>query len=148
MHSIRNIYECLKFFYVNVHFHLYCATFPSSKPPKCQNHNFDKIMQKREIIFVFLPNTSHFMHLQSVRQKKGNIHNKTNKYRWHFRSKPHQTTSFIKYISLHFLMTTVSKFMNPIIMVIWNAAMFIFFQLFEDTSRSIWKYIYLNIAIY
>ena len=65
---------------------------PSSKPPKCQNHNFDKIMQKKEIIFVYLPNTSHFMHFQSVRQKKGNIHNKTNEYRWYFRSKPHQTT--------------------------------------------------------
>ena len=50
-------------------------------------------MQKREIIFVNLPNTSHFMHFQSVRQKKWNIHNKTNEYRWHFRSKPHQTTS-------------------------------------------------------
>ena len=55
-------------------------------------------MQKREIIFVYLPNTSHFMHFQSVRQKKGNIHNKTNKYRWHFRSKPHQTTSLRLYV--------------------------------------------------
>ena len=55
-------------------------------------------MQKREIIFVYLPNTSHFMHLQSVRQKKFNIHYKTNKYRWHFRSKPHQTTSLRKHI--------------------------------------------------
>ena len=44
-------------------------------------------MQKREIIFVNLPFTSHFMHFQSVRQKKWNIHNKTNEYRWHFRSK-------------------------------------------------------------
>ena len=52
-------------------------------------------MQKKDIIFVYLPNTSHFMHFQSVRQKKGNIHNKTNKYRWHFRSKPHQTTSLM-----------------------------------------------------
>ena len=50
-------------------------------------------MQKMEIIFVYLYNTSHFMHFQSVRQKKGNIHNKTIKYRWHFRSKPHQATS-------------------------------------------------------
>ena len=50
-------------------------------------------MQKKEIIFVYLPNTSHFIHFQSVRQKKWNFHNKTNKYRWHFRSKPHQTTS-------------------------------------------------------
>ena len=50
-------------------------------------------MHKKEIIFVYLPNTSHFMHFQSVRQKKGNIHNKTNKYRWYFRSKFHQTTS-------------------------------------------------------
>ena len=50
-------------------------------------------MQKREIIFANLPNTSHFMHFQSVRQKKWNIHNKTNEYRWHFRSNPHQTTS-------------------------------------------------------
>ena len=48
-------------------------------------------MQKREIIFVYLPNTSHLMHFQSVRQKKWNIHNKTYKYR----SKPHQTTSLI-----------------------------------------------------
>ena len=47
-------------------------------------------MQKREIIFVYLPNTSHLMHFQSVCQKKGYIDNKTNKYRWH---KPHQTTS-------------------------------------------------------
>ena len=50
-------------------------------------------MQKRKKYFVYLPNTSHFMHFQSVRQKKGNIQSKTNKYRWHFRSKPHQTTS-------------------------------------------------------
>ena len=53
-------------------------------------------MQKSEIIFVYLPNTSHFLHFQSVRQKKGNIHNKTNRYRWHFRSKPHQTTSLMQ----------------------------------------------------
>ena len=51
------------------------------------------LFQNGEIIIVYLPNTSHFMHFQSVRQKKGNIHDKTNKYRWHFRSKPHQTTS-------------------------------------------------------
>ena len=50
-------------------------------------------MHKKEIIFVYLPNTSHFMHFQSVRKKKGNIHNKTNKYRWYFWSKFHQTTS-------------------------------------------------------
>ena len=36
------------------------------------------------------------MHFQPVRQKKWNIHNETNKYRWHFRSKPHQTTSLIE----------------------------------------------------
>ena len=41
-----------------------------------QNYNFDKIMQKRD--FFHLPNTSHFMHFQSFRQKNGNIHNKTN----------------------------------------------------------------------
>ena len=52
-----------------------------------------KLCKKREIIFVYLPNTSHFTHFQSVRQKKGNIHTKTNKYRWYFWSKPHQTTS-------------------------------------------------------
>ena len=51
-----------------------------------------KLCKKREIIFVYLPNTSHFMHFQSVHQKKGNIYNKTNKYQWYFRSKPHQTT--------------------------------------------------------
>ena len=44
-------------------------------------------------MFVYLPNTSHFIHSQSVRQKKWNIRYKTNKYRWHFQSKPHQTTS-------------------------------------------------------
>ena len=59
-------------------------------------------MQKRETIFVYLPNTSHFMHFQSVRQKKGNIHHTTNKYRWHFLSKLHQTTS-LKYFSPAFL---------------------------------------------
>ena len=48
---------------------------------------------KMEIMFVYLLNTSHFIHFQSVRQKKWNIHNKTNKYWWHFRSKPHHTTS-------------------------------------------------------
>ena len=46
-------------------------------------------------MFVYLPNTSYFLHFQSVRQKKWNIHNKTDKYLWHFRSKPHQTTSLI-----------------------------------------------------
>ena len=46
-----------------------------------------KIMQKRELIFVYLLNTSHFIHFQSVRKKKWNVHNKTDKYRWHFRSK-------------------------------------------------------------
>ena len=56
-------------------------------------------MQKMEIIFVYLSNTSHFMHFESVRQKKRNIHNKTNEYRWHFRSKPHQTTSLKCYRS-------------------------------------------------
>ena len=76
-------------------FSLILRDFPSGEPPKCQNYNFDKIMQKREIIFVYLSNTLHFMHFQSVRQKKGNIHNTTNKYLWHFRSKPHQTTSLI-----------------------------------------------------
>ena len=62
------------------------------RPANPQNHNFDRNMQKRKF-FVYLPNTLHFMHFQSVRQQKGNNHNKTNKYRWHFRSKPHQTTS-------------------------------------------------------
>ena len=56
-----------------------------------------------EVIFVYLPNPSHLIHFQSGRQKKWIIHNKTNKYRWHFRSKPHQTTSLneIKYTILH-----------------------------------------------
>ena len=61
-------------------------------------------MQKMEIIFVYLSNTSNFMHFQSVRQKKGNIHNKTNKYRWHFRSKPHQTTSLMSQICMIFIL--------------------------------------------
>ena len=79
------------------------------RPANPQNHNFDKILQKREIIFVYLPN-AHFMHFQSVRQKKWNILNETNQYRWHFRSKPHQTTSLngIKYIYLNVLNFYVS----------------------------------------
>ena len=44
-------------------------------------------------MFVNLPNTSHFIHFQSVRQKEDNIRNQTNKNRLHFRSAPHQTTS-------------------------------------------------------
>ena len=78
---------------VNRYFHQYCVSFPSNKPPKCQNWIFDNLRQKMEIMFVYLRNTSHFIHFQSVRQPKWNIHNKTNKYRWHFRSKPHKTTS-------------------------------------------------------
>ena len=39
------------------------------------------MQKKREIIFVNLPNTSHFMHFQSVRKKKWNIHNKNNQVR-------------------------------------------------------------------
>ena len=92
--------------YDNVHFNQYCASFPSNKPPKCQNWNFDKIMQKRGILFVYLPNTSHFIHFQSVWQKKWNIHNKTNEYWWHFRSKSHQTTSLtfaFKFAFVHIL---------------------------------------------
>ena len=69
-------------------------------------------MQKREIIFVYLPNTSHFMHFQSVRQKKWNIHNKTNKYRWHFRSKPHQTTSLIVFPSDQNYFETITIFIS------------------------------------
>ena len=60
-------------------------------------------MQKKEIIFVYLPNTSHFIHFQSVRQTKGNIHNETNKYRWHFRSKPHQIMSLTRGVVLSVL---------------------------------------------
>ena len=51
-------------------FPLILRDFSVQETPKCQNYNFDKIMQKREIIFVNLPNTLHFMHFQSVRQKK------------------------------------------------------------------------------
>ena len=39
------------------------------RPANPRNHNFNKIMQKREIFFVYLPNTSHFMHFQSVHQR-------------------------------------------------------------------------------
>ena len=44
--------------------------FSVRQTPKCKNSNFDKIMQKREIIFVYLSNTSHFIHFQSVPKKK------------------------------------------------------------------------------
>ena len=43
-----------------------------------------------------LPNILRFIHSHLVRQKKRNIHNKTNKYRCHFRSNPHQSTSLIR----------------------------------------------------
>ena len=66
--------------------------FRQANPKKCQNCNFDKITQKWEVMFNYLPNTTHFIHFQSVRPKKWNIRNKTNKYRWYFRSRPHQTT--------------------------------------------------------
>ena len=52
--------------------------FRPANPQNAKINNFDKIMHKKEIIFVYLPNTSLIMHFQSVRQKKGNIHNKTN----------------------------------------------------------------------
>ena len=44
--------------------------FSTQQTPKCKNSNFDKIMQNSEIIIVYLPNTSHFIHFQSVRKKK------------------------------------------------------------------------------
>ena len=64
-------------------------------PNKVKNEN---------TVCLLLPNTSHFIHFQSVRQKKWNIHIKINKYRWHFRSKPHQTTSLTRWIyNIHVL---------------------------------------------
>ena len=56
---------------------LFECSFPSilrdfsvQQTPKCKNSNFDKIMQKREIISVYLPNASHFINFQSVCKKK------------------------------------------------------------------------------
>ena len=72
---------------------LIVGNFSVKQTPKCQNYSIDQITQKREVIIVYLPNTSHFIHFQSVRQKKWKVRNKINKYRWHFRSKSHQTTS-------------------------------------------------------
>ena len=52
-------------------FPLILRDFSIQQAPKMPKLLFrKKIMQKREIIFVYLPNTSHFMHFQSVRQKK------------------------------------------------------------------------------
>ena len=111
----------------SVHFHQYFASFPPNKPPKCQNWNFDQIRQTMEIMFIYLPNTSRFIHFQSVQQKKWNIHNKTDKYlnttrfihfqsvqqkkwnihnktdkyQWHFRSILHQTTSLTSLIRFY-----------------------------------------------
>ena len=65
-------------------------------------------------MFVYLPYTSHFRHFQSVRQKKWNIHNKTNKYRWYFRLKPHQTTSLIGIIgSIHVKLKKFKRGRSP-----------------------------------
>ena len=44
--------------------------FGQANPKKIRNCDFDKITQKRKVMFVYLPNTSHFIHFQSVRQKK------------------------------------------------------------------------------
>ena len=91
MHSIRNIWR-FKVVLCQRSFPLILRECSVQQTPKYAKIIISiKFMPKREIIFVYLPNTSHFMHFQSVRQKKGNIHNKTNKYRWHFLSKPHQT---------------------------------------------------------
>ena len=91
-----NVQSCVMLTFISINI---AWLFRPANPKKCQNYNFDKIMQKREIIFIYLPNTSHFMHFQSVRQTKWNIHNKINKYRWHFRSKPHQTTSLMRLVT-------------------------------------------------
>ena len=62
-----------------------------------------KVWQKKGIIFLFTCLIHRILCIfQSVRQKKGNIHNKTNEYRWHFRSKPHQTASLIQILTMLF----------------------------------------------
>ena len=68
--------------------------------PKMPKFKFDKIRHKMEIMFIYLPNISRFIYFQSVRQKKWNIHYKTIKYRWRFRSKP-QTMSLSTYRMIH-----------------------------------------------
>ena len=85
-----NVQSCFMSTFISINV---ARLFHPANPQNAKKYNFDKIMQKREIIFVYLPNTSQFLHFQSVRQKKWNNHNKTNKYRWHFRSNPHKTTS-------------------------------------------------------
>ena len=79
--------------------------------------------KKKEIIFVYLSNTSHFMHFQSVRKKKGNIHDKTNKYRWHFRSKPHQTTSLSR---LWRNSQSVNSHQRPCLSNVWSCDVALF----------------------
>ena len=70
-------------------------------------------MKKRKF-FVYLPNISHFMHFQSVRQRNVTFiffmnNNKTSKYRWHFRSKPHQTTSLRSKVIINTLCTKTNN---------------------------------------
>ena len=54
--------------------------FRPANPQNAKNVISIKLCKKGGFFFVYLPNTSHFMHFQSVRQKKWNIYNKTNKY--------------------------------------------------------------------
>ena len=59
---------------------------------KCKNYNFDKIKPKKRNNFVCF-RKFYLMHfIRST--EEWNINHKSNKYRWHCRSKPHQTTSY------------------------------------------------------
>ena len=52
-----NVQSCFMSTFISINI---ARLFRPSKPQKCQNHNFDKIMHKKEIIFVYLPNTIAF----------------------------------------------------------------------------------------
>ena len=77
--SYINVQICIMQTFISVNIvHL----FSPANPQKCQNWNFDQTSKKMEIMFVYLPNTWHFIHFQSTRRNKWYIHKKTNKYRW------------------------------------------------------------------
>ena len=71
-----NVQSCFMSTFISINI---ARLFRLANPQNAKIRISIKLCKKKEKKCVYLPNTSHFMHFQSVRQKKGNIHNKTNK---------------------------------------------------------------------
>ena len=72
VHSIRNIW-IFKVVLCQRSFPFILRDFSVQQTPKCQNDNFDKIMQKREIIFVYLSNTDRILCIFNQFAKRNEI---------------------------------------------------------------------------